>query len=172
VHITSCADYRRPTPGLDHLHLPTLIPPALAAASKYVCHFDNWQLHNRNCQLDNRNLPHIRFAIDLAPRVVRPFVIPAAGLASLKSGGFNHPPTTPKPTMQSTWPPTVFFCVGYQGRRAPTGWPHTAQSGKPDCRGPEAMPHQRDTPNTPIPGPTVFETHRTFASLLTWHQGW
>ena len=28
----------------------------------------------------------------------------------------------------------------------PTGWPHTARSGKPDCRGPEAKPHQRDTP--------------------------
>jgi hypothetical protein len=43
-----------------------------------------------------------------------------------------------------------FFC--YQGGRTPTGWPHTAQSGEPDCRGPEAKPHQRDTPNTPIPG--------------------
>lgn len=72
AHFTSCADYHRPTPGLDHLHLPTLLPPALAAASTYVCHFDNWQLYNRNCQLDNRNSPHIRFAIDLAPRVVRP----------------------------------------------------------------------------------------------------
>ena len=26
----------------------------------------------------------------------------------------------------------------------PTGWPHTAQTGKPDCRGPEAKPHQRN----------------------------
>jgi hypothetical protein len=38
------------------------------------------------------------------------------------------------------------------GGRTPTGWPHTAQSGEPDCRGPEAKPHQRVTPNTPIPG--------------------
>jgi hypothetical protein len=45
-----------------------------------------------------------------------------------------------------------FFFFGYQGGRTPTGWPHTAQSGEPDCRGPEAKPHQRDTPNTPIPG--------------------
>jgi hypothetical protein len=44
------------------------------------------------------------------------------------------------------------FFVGYQGGRTPTGWTHTAQSGKPDCRGPEAKPHQRHTPNTPIPG--------------------
>ena len=36
--------------------------------------------------------------------------------------------------------------MGYQGGRTPTGWPHTAQSGDPDCRGPEAEPHQRDTP--------------------------
>ena len=28
----------------------------------------------------------------------------------------------------------------------------TQQSGEPDCRGPEAKPHPRDTPNTPIPG--------------------
>ena len=27
---------------------------------------------------------------------------------------------------------------GYQGGRTPTGWPHTAQSGESDCRGPEA----------------------------------
>ena len=46
----------------------------------------------------------------------------------------------------------VFFLGGYQGGRTPTGWPHTAQSGEPDCRGPEAEPHQRDAPNTPIPG--------------------
>jgi hypothetical protein len=45
---------------------------------------------------------------------------------------------------------TPFF-VGYQGGGTPTGWPHTAQSGKPDCRGPEAKPHQRDAPNTLIP---------------------
>jgi hypothetical protein len=44
------------------------------------------------------------------------------------------------------------FIFGYQGGRTPTAWPHTAQSGEPDCRGPEAKPHQRDTPNTPIPG--------------------
>jgi hypothetical protein len=43
------------------------------------------------------------------------------------------------------------FFVGYQrGGLPPAG--HTQQSGKPDCRGPEAEPHQRDTPNTPIPG--------------------
>ena len=42
--------------------------------------------------------------------------------------------------------------LGLPGGRTPTGWPHTAQSGEPDCRGPEAKPHQRDTPNTPIPG--------------------
>jgi hypothetical protein len=45
---------------------------------------------------------------------------------------------------------SLFFVTG--GGRIPTGWPHTAQSGKPDCRGPKAKPHQRDTPNTPIPG--------------------
>jgi hypothetical protein len=28
----------------------------------------------------------------------------------------------------------LFF---YQGGRTLTGWPHTAQSGEPDCRGPE-----------------------------------
>ena len=50
----------------------------------------------------------------------------------------------------SAWGVMFFFC--YQGGRTPTGWPHTAQSGEPDCRGPEAKPHQRDTPNTPIPG--------------------
>ena len=38
------------------------------------------------------------------------------------------------------------FC-GLPGGRTPTGWPHTAQSGEP-----EAKPHPRDTPNTPIPG--------------------
>jgi hypothetical protein len=31
--------------------------------------------------------------------------------------------------------------LGYQGGRTPTGWPHIAQSGKPDCRWPEAKPH-------------------------------
>ena len=29
---------------------------------------------------------------------------------------------------------------------------HTQQSGEPDRRGPEAKPHPRDMPNTPIPG--------------------
>ena len=42
----------------------------------------------------------------------------------------------------------ITFFVGHQGGRTPTGWPHTAQSGEPDGRGPEAKPHQRDTPNT------------------------
>ena len=32
------------------------------------------------------------------------------------------------------------FFVSYQGGRPPTGWPHTAQSGEPDCWGPEAKP--------------------------------
>jgi hypothetical protein len=45
----------------------------------------------------------------------------------------------------------MFFVVVYQGGRTPTGWPHTVQSGKPACQGPEAKPHLRDTPNTPIP---------------------
>jgi hypothetical protein len=42
--------------------------------------------------------------------------------------------------------------LGHQGGRTPTGWPHTAHSGEPDGRGPEAKPHSRYTPNTPIPG--------------------
>jgi hypothetical protein len=33
--------------------------------------------------------------------------------------------------------PLLFFWVT-RGARTPTGWPHTAQSGEPDCRGPEA----------------------------------
>ena len=42
------------------------------------------------------------------------------------------------------------FCVWVtRGGRTPTDWPHTGQSGEADCRGPEAKPHQRDTPNTP-----------------------
>lgn len=32
------------------------------------------------------------------------------------------------------------FFVSYQGGRPPTGWPHTAESGEPDCWGPEAKP--------------------------------
>jgi hypothetical protein len=36
--------------------------------------------------------------------------------------------------------------LGYHGR-TPNGWPHTSQSGEPDCRGPEAEAHQlRSTP--------------------------
>jgi histone H3/H4 len=42
-----------------------------------------------------------------------------------------------------------FFLPG-GGGLPPAG--HTQQSGKPDCRGPEAQPRQQDTPNTPIPG--------------------
>jgi hypothetical protein len=36
---------------------------------------------------------------------------------------------------------------GTRGGGTPTGWRHTAQSGEPDCQGPEAKPHQRGTPN-------------------------
>ena len=43
-----------------------------------------------------------------------------------------------------------FLWVTRGGGLPPAG--HTQQSGKPDCRGPEAKPHQQDTPNTPIPG--------------------
>jgi hypothetical protein len=50
---------------------------------------------------------------------------------------------------------------GPRGGGTPTGWPHTAQSGKPDCRGPEAKPHQRDTPNTPIPGDAQCPDQKT-----------
>jgi hypothetical protein len=62
------------------------------------------------------------------------------------------------------WVP-VFFFLGYQGGRTPTGWPHTAQSGEPDCRGPEAKPHQRDTPSTPIPGGPVLHDRRLKPAL-------
>jgi hypothetical protein len=34
----------------------------------------------------------------------------------------------------------IFF--GYLGGRNLTGWPHTIQPGKPNCRGLEALPHQ------------------------------
>jgi hypothetical protein len=52
-----------------------------------------------------------------------------------------------------------YFFVDYHGGRTPTGWPHTAHSGKPDCRGPEAKPHPRDTPNTPIPSVLAAQVH-------------
>ena len=35
-----------------------------------------------------------------------------------------------------------FFCFGCQGVRTPTGWPHTAQSGEPECPLPVAKHHQ------------------------------
>ena len=49
------------------------------------------------------------------------------------------------------------FCVGNRGGGgggggAPTGWLHTAESGEPDCQGPEAKPYQRDTLSAPISG--------------------
>jgi hypothetical protein len=33
------------------------------------------------------------------------------------------------------------FC-GYLGERNPTGWQHVIQLGEPNCRQPEAPPHQ------------------------------
>ena len=42
-----------------------------------------------------------------------------------------------------------FFFEGYRGGAPPTGWPHTNSRAEPDCRGPEAKPHRRGTPNTP-----------------------
>ena len=45
----------------------------------------------------------------------------------------------------------LWFCfMGYQGGRTPTSWPHTAQSGQPNCRGPEAKPHPRDMRDSPM----------------------
>jgi hypothetical protein len=53
------------------------------------------------------------------------------------------------------WDVVAVLCVCgggvLPGGATPTGWPHTAQSGEPDCRGPKAKPHQRVTPNPPIP---------------------
>ena len=57
------------------------------------------------------------------------------------------------------------FFGGYRGGRTPTCWPHTAQSGKPDCRGPEAKPHPRDTPNTPIPGGGIIAAPGVIVSV-------
>jgi hypothetical protein len=56
-----------------------------------------------------------------------------------------------------------------RGGGAPTGWPHTAQSGKPDCRGPEAEPHQRDTPITPIPGGVRLASNCRDTVCDCWH---
>jgi hypothetical protein len=48
--------------------------------------------------------------------------------------------------------------VGYQGGGLPQAG-HTQRNQEPDCRGPEAKPHPRDTHNTPIPG-SAFHTRR------------
>jgi hypothetical protein len=40
------------------------------------------------------------------------------------------------------------FFVVYLGERNPTGWQHTIQLGEPNCREPEAPPHQLNTPHT------------------------
>jgi hypothetical protein len=41
----------------------------------------------------------------------------------------NEVPTSGEPNH-------IHYVLVYQGGRTPTCWPHTAQSGKPDCRGP------------------------------------
>lgn len=43
-----------------------------------------------------------------------------------------------------------FLFGGYQWGRSHTGWPHTAQSGEPNCQGPEAsLDSEIRTPNNP-----------------------
>jgi hypothetical protein len=34
------------------------------------------------------------------------------------------------------------FFLDYRGGAPPTGWPHTTQPSKLDCRGPKAKPHR------------------------------
>jgi hypothetical protein len=43
----------------------------------------------------------------------------------------------------------MIFC-GYQEGLKSTGWPHTIQLGEPNCRGPEALSHQKTSHTRPI----------------------
>jgi hypothetical protein len=59
------------------------------------------------------------------------------------------------------------FFWGYLGGGLPPAG-HTQQSGEPDCRGPEAKPHQRDTPNTPDPGGAHCPDQKKLGGGIEW----
>ena len=61
----------------------------------------------------------------------------------------------------------LFFC-GLPGGRTPTGWPHTEQSGKPNCQGPEAKPHPQEIRLTPLSQEVPSACTKIVYFLIMW----